>query len=211
MESLSTAEYRRYMRHLMLKEVGEEGQKKLKNSKVVIIGVGGLGCPIAMYLTAAGIGSIGLVDADTVSESNLQRQILYRSQDVNKPKVIVAQEQLEAMNPFIAIQTYEQRLTQNNFAEILSDYDIVIDGSDNFATRYLVNDACVELKKPFVYGSIFRFEGQVSVFCATQQDPCYRCLYPEMPKKGAVPDCSQAGVLGILPGMIAMFQATENY
>ncbi|WP_372369721.1 molybdopterin-synthase adenylyltransferase MoeB [Candidatus Uabimicrobium sp. HlEnr_7] len=210
MTNLSEQEHNRYMRHLMLKEIGEKGQKKLKSARVVVVGAGGLGCPILMYLAAAGVGTIGIVDDDVVDESNLQRQILYSSQDVGKSKVEIAAQKILDMNPHIQVNKYKTRLNQQNYHQILTNYNIVVDGSDNFPTRYLVNDACVFLDKTLIYGSIFRFEGQVSVFCNSSQSPCYRCLYPEIPGKGAIPDCSQAGVIGVLPGIIAMFQATET-
>ena len=208
MSQLTQQEYKRYIRHLMLQQVGEQGQLRLKKAKVIVIGAGGLGCPILMYLAAAGIGNIAIIDHDVVEESNLQRQVLYNSREVGQPKSVVAAKKIQAQNPLICVETFQEKFTSKNY-HLLSKYDVVIDGSDNFATRYLVNDACVKFNKPLVYGSIFRFEGQVSLFSATKDAPCYRCLYPQMPQKNAIPDCSQAGVLGVLPGMIAMFQATE--
>ncbi|BBM82586.1 molybdopterin-synthase adenylyltransferase MoeB [Candidatus Uabimicrobium amorphum] len=210
MTQLTQAEYKRYMRHLMLQQVGEQGQLRLKETRVIVIGVGGLGCPILMYLAAAGIGHIAIVDNDVVEESNLQRQVLYANAEIGQPKALVAAQKIRAQNPLISVEVFQERLNQQNYHRLLSAYDIVVDGSDNFATRYLVSDACVKLQKPLVYGSIFRFEGQVSLFSTTKDAPCYRCLYPQMPQKDAIPDCSQAGVLGVLPGMIAMFQATET-
>lgn len=209
MSQLTQQEYRRYLRHLMLQQVGEQGQLQLKKAKVIVIGAGGLGCPILMYLAAAGIGHIAIIDHDVVEESNLQRQVLYNSNELGQPKSVVAAKKIQAQNPLINVETFREKFTAKNH-HLLRNYDIVIDGSDNFATRYLVSDACVKFTKPLVYGSIFRFEGQVSLFSTTKDTPCYRCLYPQMPAKNAIPDCSQAGVLGVLPGMIAMFQATET-
>jgi adenylyltransferase/sulfurtransferase len=205
---LSREEIRRYSRHLIMPEVGIQGQKKLKAASVLLIGTGGLGSPLGLYLTSAGVGRIGLVDFDVVDFTNLQRQVLYTTADVGRPKLEVAKERLAAINPSVAIETHEARLTSENALDILRGYDIVIDGTDNFPTRYLVNDACVLLKKPNVYGSIFRFEGQASVFDASR-GPCYRCLYPEPPPPGLVPSCAEGGVLGILPGIIGVIQATE--
>jgi len=202
-------QFDRYRRHLTLPELGLEGQQKLLASSVLLIGAGGLGCPTAQYLTAAGVGRIGLVDDDVVSASNLQRQILYATSDVGRPKVEVAQERLEGLNPDVTIEGFQERLDSSNALERFADYDVVIDGTDNFPTRYLTNDACVLLGKPNVHGSIFRFEGQASVFDATK-GPCYRCLYPEPPPPGAVPSCAEGGVLGILPGVVALVQATET-
>jgi molybdopterin/thiamine biosynthesis adenylyltransferase/rhodanese-related sulfurtransferase/molybdopterin converting factor small subunit len=207
--SLDNEEILRYSRHLILPDVAMEGQTKLKAAKVLCVGAGGLGSPLALYLTAAGVGTIGLVDFDVVDLTNLQRQVLYTSQDVGRPKLEVAKERLQAMNPHVTIRTYETRLTRENALEIFSDYDIIVDGTDNFATRYLVNDACVLLGKPNVYGSIFRFEGQASVFYA-KEGPCYRCLYPEPPPPGLVPSCAEGGVLGVLPGIIGTIQAMET-
>ncbi len=205
---LTSAELERYSRHIVIPEVGIEGQKKLKASKVLIIGAGGLGSPLCLYLTAAGIGTIGIVDFDEVSFSNLQRQVLYTGEDVGMPKAGTAKQKLEALNPNVELITYDAKLTSGNALEILKEYDIVADGTDNFATRYLVNDACVFLHKPVVYGSILRFEGQVSVFDSAN-GPCYRCLYPEPPAPGDVPSCAEGGVLGVLPGIIGSIQANE--
>lgn len=202
-------ELRRYSRHLLLPEVGVAGQKKLRRAKVLLIGTGGLGAPAALYLAAAGVGELGLVDFDSVDLSNLQRQVLYTTRDVGRPKLAVAKERLEALNPGVRVVTHEQRLTSDGALDLLGPYDIVVDGTDNFPTRYLVNDACVLLGKPNVYGSIYRFEGQVSVFDA-RHGPCYRCLYPEPPPPDLVPSCAEAGVLGVLPGMIGTLQATET-
>jgi adenylyltransferase/sulfurtransferase len=207
--TLTNDEVKRYSRHLIMPEVGVEGQRKLKAAKVLCIGAGGLGSPVAMYLAAAGVGTIGLVDFDVVDFSNLQRQILHSTPDVGKPKLQSAKEKLNALNPEIEIRTHEVALSSKNALELFAPYDIVVDGTDNFPTRYLVNDACVLLGKPNAYGSIFRFEGQASVF-ATKDGPCYRCLYPEPPPPGLVPSCAEGGVLGVLPGMIGMVQATET-
>ncbi|HLM92115.1 MAG TPA: molybdopterin-synthase adenylyltransferase MoeB [Thermoplasmata archaeon] len=198
----------RYSRHLLLPEVGVIGQKKLLSSKVVIVGAGGLGSPSALYLAAAGVGEIGLVDFDTVDASNLQRQVLYATRDVGRPKLDAAKERLESLNPGVRVTRHAERLGSGNVLEVLRPYDVIIDGTDNFPTRYLVNDAAVLLGKPNVYGSIYRFEGQASVFDA-RRGPCYRCLYPEPPPPDQVPSCAEAGVLGILPGMIGTLQATE--
>ena len=205
---LSKDEIQRYSRHLIMPEVGMEGQKKLKASKILLIGTGGLGAPLGLYLAAAGIGRLGLVDFDTVDFSNLQRQVIHNTQDVGRPKLHSAREKLLAINPNVEVETYETMLKSNNALDIIRDYDVVIDGTDNFPTRYLVNDSCVLLDKPNVYGSIFRFEGQASVFYA-KDGPCYRCLYPEPPPPGLVPSCAEGGVLGILPGIIGLVQATE--
>jgi len=207
--SLSLEEIRRYGRHLIIPEVGLAGQKKLKAARVLVVGVGGLGSPISLYLAAAGVGHIGIVDFDVVDESNLQRQIIYTTKDVKKPKLQAAKERLTAMNPYIEVETYETRLTSENALDIIKNYDIVVDGTDNFPTRYLVNDACALLGKPNVYGSIFRFDGQVSVFDA-RRGPCYRCLYPEPPPPGLVPSCAEGGVLGVLPGVVGALQAMET-
>lgn len=206
---LSHEEVQRYSRHLIMPEVGMQGQKKLKGGSVLLIGTGGLGSPLGLYLASAGVGRIGLVDYDVVDFTNLQRQILYTSEDVGKPKIQVAQARLKALNPTIKIETHDVKLSSSNAMETLKNYDIIVDGTDNFPTRYLVNDACVLLGKPNVYGSIFRFEGQASVFYATK-GPCYRCLYPEPPPPGLVPSCAEGGVLGILPGIIGTIQATET-
>jgi adenylyltransferase/sulfurtransferase len=206
---LEPPEIARYSRHLILPEVGMEGQKRLKSSSVLLIGAGGLGSPLGLYLAAAGVGRIGVVDFDRVDESNLQRQVLYGARDVGRAKIEAATERLSDVNPYVTIQPHETRLTSENALRILADYDIVVDGTDNFPTRYLVNDACVLLGKPNVYGSIFRFEGQASVFWAGR-GPCYRCLYPEPPPPGLVPSCAEGGVLGVLPGIVGAIQATET-
>jgi adenylyltransferase/sulfurtransferase len=208
-EKFSAEELRRYSRHLLLPEVGVAGQRKLRRAKVLLVGAGGLGSPAALYLAAAGVGEIGLVDFDTVDLSNLQRQVLYTTPDVGRPKLEVAKERLEALNPGVTVVPHGERLTSENALDVLRPYDIVIDGTDNFPTRYLVNDASVLLGKPNVYGSIYRFEGQVSVFDA-QRGPCYRCLYPEPPPPDLVPSCAEAGVLGVLPGLVGVLQATET-
>jgi len=206
---LSNNEIARYSRHLILPEVGMEGQQKLKAAKVLCVGTGGLGAPLAYYLAAAGIGTLGLVDFDVVDESNLQRQIIHSTADVGRPKIDSAAEKLQALNPHLKIVKHETMLTSQNALDIIKDYDIVADGTDNFPTRYLVNDACVlSGNKPNAYASIFRFEGQASVF-ATEDGPCYRCLYPEPPPPGLVPSCAEGGVLGILPGLLGVIQATE--
>jgi molybdopterin/thiamine biosynthesis adenylyltransferase/rhodanese-related sulfurtransferase len=206
--SLSPQEVARYSRHLIMPEVGMEGQKRLKAASVLLIGAGGLGSPLSLYLAAAGIGRIGLVDFDAVDFSNLQRQILHFTADVGRPKLESAKEKMQAINPEVQLDLYATRLTSANAFDIFRPYDIVIDGTDNFPTRYLVNDACVLLKKANVYGSIFRFDGQASVFYPPH-GPCYRCLYPEPPPPGEVPSCAEGGVLGILPGLIGVVQATE--
>ncbi len=205
---LTRDELSRYARHLILPEVGVEGQQKLKAARVLCVGAGGLGSPLALYLAAAGVGTLGLVDFDVVDASNLQRQILHTTGDVGRKKLDSAAEKLAALNPAVHVIKHETMLSSANALEILKDYDIVADGTDNFPTRYLVNDACVILGKPNVYGSVFRFEGQASVF-ATREGPCYRCLYPEPPPPGMVPSCAEGGVLGILPGLIGIIQATE--
>ena len=205
---LTTDDLSRYSRHLILPEVGMEGQQKLKAAKVLCVGTGGLGSPLALYLAAAGIGTLGLVDFDVVDASNLQRQIIHSTKDIGRKKLDSAAEKLNALNPALKIVKHDTMLSSANALEILKDYDIVADGTDNFPTRYLVNDACVLLGKPNVYGSIFRFEGQASVF-ATKEGPCYRCLYPEPPPPGLVPSCAEGGVLGILPGLVGVIQATE--
>jgi adenylyltransferase/sulfurtransferase len=205
---LSNDEISRYSRHLILPEVGMEGQQKLKAAKVLCVGTGGLGAPLALYLTAAGVGTLGLVDFDTVDASNLQRQIIHSTATVGKLKVDSAEVALKGLNPYVNVVKHNTMLTSANALEIFKDYDIIADGTDNFQTRYLVNDACVLLGKPNAYGSIFRFEGQASVF-ATEDGPCYRCLYPEPPPPGLVPSCAEGGVLGILPGLVGVIQATE--
>src|SRR5437867_2915095 len=206
---LSPAEIKRYSRHLILPEVGMAGQLKLKQSSALIIGAGGLGVPLTQYLSAAGVGRLGIVDFDVIDESNLQRQVLYGTKDVGRKKLEVAKERAAQINPNVDVQGYDTRLTSDNALDILKDYDVVIDGTDNFPTRYLVNDASVLLKKPNVYGSIFRFEGQASVFDA-RKGPCYRCLYAEPPPPGLVPSCAEGGVLGVLPGIIGSIQAMET-
>jgi molybdopterin/thiamine biosynthesis adenylyltransferase/rhodanese-related sulfurtransferase/molybdopterin converting factor small subunit len=208
-EAFSQEEIKRFSRHLIMPEVGMRGQKKLKNSRVLLIGAGGLGSPLGLYLAAAGVGSLGIVDFDVVDQTNLQRQIIHSTKDVGRPKLHSARERILGINPNIQVETYETRLTSENALEILKDYDVVVDGTDNFPTRYLVNDACVLLGKPNIYGSIFRFEGQASVFHATE-GPCYRCLYPEPPPPGLVPSCAEGGVLGVLPGIIGTMQANET-
>src|SRR5690348_7887357 len=205
---LTTDDLSRYSRHLILPEVGMEGQRRLKAARVLCVGTGGLGSPLAFYLAAAGVGTLGLVDFDVVDASNLQRQIIHSTKDIGRKKLDSAEEKLLALNPALNVVKHETLLSSANALDILKDYDIVADGTDNFPTRYLVNDACVLLGKPNVYGSIFRFEGQASVF-ATEQGPCYRCLYPEPPPPGLVPSCAEGGVLGILPGLVGMIQATE--
>lgn len=205
---LSHEEVKRYSRHLIMPEVGMTGQKKLKASSVLLIGAGGLGSPLAMYLAAAGVGRIGLVDYDVVDYTNLQRQIIHGTKDVGRPKLQSAADRIRDINPHVQLDLYEVPLTSDNALELFAPYDIVIDGTDNFPTRYLTNDACVLLGKPNVYGSIFRFEGQASVF-NYEDGPCYRCLYPEPPPPGLVPSCAEGGVLGILPGTIGAIQATE--
>src|SRR3984885_1883230 len=206
---LTNEEIGRYSRHLILPEVGMEGQQKLKAAKVLCVGTGGLGAPLAMYLAAAGVGTIGLVDFDTVDASNLQRQIIHSTATVGKLKVDSAEIMLKGLNPFLNVVKHNTMLTSVNALEIFKDYDVIADGTDNFQTRYLVNDACVILGKPNAYGSIFRFEGQASVF-GTEDGPCYRCLYPEPPPPGLVPSCAEGGVLGILPGLVGVIQATET-
>lgn len=201
-------ELKRYGRHLIMPEVGIAGQKKLKKGSVLIVGAGGLGSPVALYLAAAGVGRIGLVDFDVVDESNLQRQVIHSTKDVGRSKLESAQERIAAVNPHVHVEMHECRLTSENALPILKEYDVVVDGTDNFPTRYLINDACVLLKKPNVYGSIFRFEGQASVFDA-ENGPCYRCVYSEPPPPGLVPNCADAGVLGVLPGIIGCIQANE--
>jgi adenylyltransferase/sulfurtransferase len=206
--ALSKEEVLRYSRHLIMPEVGMEGQLRLKQAKVLCIGTGGLGAPLGLYLAAAGVGRIGLVDFDAVDSTNLQRQILFSTSDVGRPKIEAASDRLHGLNPDIQIDPIEARLTSENALDILKDYDVVVDGTDNFPTRYLVNDACILLGKPNVYGSIFRFEGQVTVF-GHPSGPCYRCLYPEPPPPGLVPSCAEGGVLGVLPGIVGAIQAAE--
>lgn len=210
---LTTEELKRYNRHIILSEIGKEGQEKLKNAKVLVVGAGGLGCPVLSYLTAAGVGTLGIVDFDRIDESNLQRQVLYTSDDVGKYKAATAAEKLTRQNPFTRFNVHLERLSPDNILDIFVHYDIVVDGTDNFPTRYLVNDACVMLGKALVFGSIFRFEGQVSVFnymIEGRRGPTYRCLFPEPPAPGEVPNCSQIGVLGVLPGVIGTLQANET-
>ncbi|MBC7784924.1 MAG: molybdopterin-synthase adenylyltransferase MoeB [Burkholderiales bacterium] len=213
---LNSDQVNRYRRHLLLPEVGMEGQKKLLNAKVLCIGAGGLGCPIALYLAAAGVGTIGLVDIDVVSPSNLQRQILFDTNTIGEPKVKAAARRLKALNPDVSVVEHETVINSTNVLDLVARYDIIIDGTDNFPTRYCVNDACVILKKPNIYGSIFRFEGMVTVFAphlknpdTGDQGPCYRCLYPEPPDPGSVPSCAEGGVVGVLPGIIGTLQANE--
>jgi molybdopterin/thiamine biosynthesis adenylyltransferase/rhodanese-related sulfurtransferase/molybdopterin converting factor small subunit len=207
--ALTQDEITRYSRHLIMPEVGMDGQRKLKASSVLCIGAGGLGSPAAMYLAAAGVGRIGIVDFDVVDFSNLQRQLLHGTPDVGRSKLASAKDRLNALNPHVQIDTYETSLTSQNALELFAPYDVILDGTDNFPTRYLVNDACVLSGKPNAYGSIFRFEGQASVF-GTKDGPCYRCLYPEPPPPGLVPSCAEGGVLGVLPGIIGVIQATES-
>jgi len=205
---LTNEEILRYSRHLIMPEVGMEGQLKLKSARVLLIGTGGLGAPLGLYLTAAGVGHIGLVDFDVVDFTNLQRQVAFGTSDVGKPKTEAASARLTNLNPDVKISSYETKLTSENALELFKDYDIIVDGTDNFPTRYLVNDACILLGKPNVYGSIFRFEGQVTVF-GMPDGPCYRCLYPEPPPPGLVPSCAEGGVLGVLPGIVGSLQALE--
>jgi molybdopterin/thiamine biosynthesis adenylyltransferase/rhodanese-related sulfurtransferase len=207
--ALDNDEILRYSRHLIMPEVGMEGQQKLKAARVLCIGAGGLGSPLALYLGAAGVGTLGIVDFDVVDYTNLQRQIIHTTGDVGRKKLDSAAEKLKSINPYLNIRKFDTRLSSENALEIFRDFDIIADGTDNFPTRYLVNDACVLTGKPNVYGSIFRFEGQASVF-ATEQGPCYRCLYPEPPPPGLVPSCAEGGVLGILPGLVGVIQATET-
>jgi len=206
---LTKEEIERYSRHLLLREVGPNGQKKLKNAKVLVVGTGGLGSPVAMYLAAAGVGTIGLVDFDVVDRSNLQRQLIHGTRNVGEPKIQSAKIRLADINPDIEIQCFETRLTSSNAFDIIKNFDIVVDGTDNFPSRYLINDACVLLGKPVIYGSVFRFEGQVSVL-ATENGACYRCLYPVPPPPGLVQSCAEGGVLGVLPGIIGSMQANET-
>jgi adenylyltransferase/sulfurtransferase len=206
--TLSNEEILRYSRHLIMPEVGMVGQQKLKAARVLCIGAGGLGSPLALYLAAAGVGTLGIVDFDVVDFTNLQRQIIHTTADVGRKKLDSAADKLKAINPFVEVKTFETRLSSENALDLFREFDIIADGTDNFPTRYLVNDACVLTGKPNVYGSIFRFEGQASVF-ATERGPCYRCLYPEPPPPGLVPSCAEGGVLGILPGLVGVMQATE--
>src|SRR5215472_5269906 len=206
--ALTPAEIQRYARHLIMPEVAMAGQKRLKAARVLCIGTGGLGSPLSLYLAAAGVGTLGLADFDVVDVSNLQRQVIHFTTDVGRPKIESAQEKLQAINPDLAIRRHEHPVDSSNAMELFADYDVIVDGTDNFPTRYLVNDACVLLGKPNVYGSIFRFDGQATVFFPPE-GPCYRCLYPEPPPPGEVPSCAEGGVLGILPGLIGCIQATE--
>lgn len=206
--TLTKDEILRYSRHLIMPEVGMDGQQKLKAARVLCIGTGGLGSPLALYLAAAGVGTLGLVDFDVVDFTNLQRQVIHFSSDVGRPKLESAKEKIAAINPYVNVKTFETKLTSENALQIFADFDIIVDGTDNFPTRFLVNDACVFTGKSNVYGSIFRFEGQASVFAA-KDGPCYRCLYPEPPPPGLVPSCAEGGVLGILPGLVGLIQATE--
>ncbi|WP_242338309.1 MULTISPECIES: molybdopterin-synthase adenylyltransferase MoeB [Anaeromyxobacter] len=206
---LSQEEILRYSRHLIIPEVGVEGQRRLKAARVLMVGAGGLGSPIGLYLAAAGVGTLGIVEFDVVDATNLQRQVLHGTKDVGRKKVESARDRIRDLNPHVEVVAHEAWLTSENALEIIRDYDLVVDGTDNFATRYLVNDACVLLGKPNVYGSIYRFEGQSTVFC-TDAGPCYRCLYPEPPPPGLVPSCAEGGVLGILPGLVGLVQATET-
>jgi len=206
--NLNQDQIKRYTRHILLPEVGVTGQKKLLEARVLVVGAGGLGCPISLYLAAAGVGTIGLVDFDTVDASNLQRQVLFTTEDVGKPKVEAAAKRLKALNPDVTVKTYQVALKSDNIMEILKDYDMIIDGTDNFPTRYLTNDAASLQGKPNIYGSIFRFDGQVTVF-KTPEGPCYRCLYPEPPPPGEVPSCAEGGVMGAMVGTIGAIQATE--
>jgi molybdopterin/thiamine biosynthesis adenylyltransferase/rhodanese-related sulfurtransferase len=207
--ALTPSEIERYARHLIMPEVAMQGQKRLKAAKVLCIGTGGLGAPLSLYLAAAGVGTIGLADFDVVDLSNLQRQIIHFTGDVGRPKIVSAEEKLKAINPEVTIVRHEQTVDSSNALALFADYDVIVDGTDNFPTRYLVNDACVLLGKPNVYGSIFRFDGQATVFFPPE-GPCYRCLYPEPPPPGLVPNCAEGGVLGILPGLIGVVQATET-
>lgn len=207
--ALSQQEVLRYSRHLIIPEVGLEGQRRLKDARVLMVGAGGLGSPIGLYLAAAGVGTLGIVEFDVVDETNLQRQLLHGTKDVGRKKLDSARDRLRDVNPHVDVVPHEARLTSENALDIIRQYDVVVDGTDNFATRYLTNDACVLLGKPNVYGSIFRFEGQSTIFC-TKDGPCYRCLYPEPPPPGMVPSCAEGGVLGILPGLVGVVQATET-
>ena len=207
--TLTSDQRRRYSRHLLIPEVGEEGQRKLLDAKVLLVGAGGLGSPAALYLAAAGVGTLGIVDADIVDESNLQRQVVHTTERVGMPKVESARVAIEALNPDVNVVKHETRLDQSNVLDIFADYDIILDGTDNFATRYLINDACVLLNKPNVHGSIFRFEGQATTFIPFE-GPCYRCLFPTPPPPELAPSCAEAGVLGLLPGTVGIVQATET-
>ncbi len=206
---LTREEQVRYARHLVIPEVGVEGQRKLKAASVLVVGCGGLGSPISLYLAAAGVGRIGLVDYDVVDSSNLQRQVIHDTHHLGQPKAFSARERLLAINPLIRVDAHVQAFTSETAADLAQDYDILVDGSDNFPTRYLINDTCVISGKPYVYGAVFRFEGQVSIFDA-HRGPCYRCLFPEMPKPGTVPTTAQAGIFGVLPGIVGAIQAAET-
>ncbi|PCJ97132.1 MAG: dinucleotide-utilizing protein [Flavobacteriaceae bacterium] len=208
MTTLTAEESKQYSRHLLLNEIGEVGQLKLKKAKVLVIGAGGLGCPVLQYLAAAGVGAIGIVDDDSVEQSNLQRQILFNHEDIGKNKARIAAEKLSVLNPFIKFDVYPERLNKDNALTLFANYDIIVDGTDNFQSRYLINDAAILTNKPVVFGSIFKFAGQVSVF-NYKNGPSYRCLYPNPPKEGSVPNCSDIGVLGVLPGIIGALQANE--
>jgi adenylyltransferase/sulfurtransferase len=205
---LSPQEVRRYSRHLIIPDVAMDGQKRLKNSRVLCVGAGGLGSPALMYLAAAGVGTLGIVDFDVVDESNLQRQVIHGQSDVGRPKAISARESVREINPLVTVNVHEERLDSSNVMEIFANYDLIVDGTDNFATRYLVNDACVLLGKPYVWGSIYRFDGQASVFWS-EYGPCYRCLYPEPPPPGMVPSCAEGGVLGVLCASVGSIQVNE--
>jgi len=208
MANLTREQILRYSRHLIMPEVGIQGQEKLLQAKILLVGAGGLGSPLGLYLAAAGVGTLGIVDFDAVDFTNLQRQIIHRTEDVGRLKVESAKERIQSINPEVTVKTYNTKLTRDNVLDIIKDYDVVIDGTDNFPTRYLVNDACVFQRKPNIYGSIFRFDGQATVFYPLK-GPCYRCLYPEPPPPGMVPSCAEGGVLGVLPGVIGQIQATE--
>ena len=207
-DKLTNEEIKRYSRHLLLKEVGVKGQRRLKGAKVLIVGLGGLGTPLAQYLAAAGVGTLGLIDYDEVEESNLQRQVIHGSRDIGRPKVASAKDSIKQINPLVKVETYNQRLTRENAVDIISRYDVVADASDNYQTRYLVNDACVLLGKPDVFGAMYQFEGQAAVYYA-KEGPCYRCMYPAPPPAGLVPSCAMGGVVGVLPGIIGTVQANE--
>ncbi|MBP5606219.1 MAG: ThiF family adenylyltransferase, partial [Ruminiclostridium sp.] len=207
-DKLTNEEIKRYSRHLLLKEVGVKGQRRLKGAKVLIVGLGGLGTPLAQYLAAAGVGTLGLIDYDEVEESNLQRQVIHGSRDIGRPKVASAKDSIKQINPLVKVETYNQRLTRENAVDIISRYDVVADASDNYQTRYLVNDACVLLGKPDVFGAMYQFEGQAAVYYA-KEGPCYRCMYPAPPPAGLVPSCARGGVVGVLPGIMGTDQANE--
>ncbi len=207
-DDLSVDEVRRYSRHLIIPEVGKTGQRRLKNARVLVVGAGGLGSPALMYLAAAGVGTLGIVDFDVVDESNLQRQVIHGQSDIGRPKAVSAKETINGINPLVNVILHQERLDSDNAMQIFADYDLIVDGTDNFATRYLVNDACVLLGKPYVWGSIYRFDGQASVFWA-EHGPCYRCLYPEPPPPGMVPSCAEGGVLGVLCATIGSIQVNE--